>query len=132
MLHPASSTFWALTIAPDRQLALMASFENLPTEIAQKCVEFLEFGGLKGSAIEVKSVSRCLRKAARWALTRGRWKPIRFVSEHGLETLQNLRGGLNSLDDGVAATFRVAGPRQGARFRCRGGANAGYIPGGGI
>ena len=45
-----------MTIAPDRQLALMASFENLPTEIAQKCVEFLEFGGLKGSAIEVKSV----------------------------------------------------------------------------
>ena len=106
----------------------MATFGDLPTEIAQKCVEFLEFD----EAIEVKRVSRGLRKAARWALTRGRWRPIRFVSEHGLETLQNLRGGLNSLDDGVAATFRVAGPRQGARFRCRGGANAGYIPGGGI
>ena len=82
----------------------MASFGDLPTEIAQKCVEFLEFD----EAIEVKRISRGLRNAARWALTRGRWRPIRFVSEHGLETLQNLRGGLRSLDDGVAATFRAA------------------------
>ena len=86
----------------------MASFGDLPTEIAQKCVEFLEFGHLKGSVTEVKSVSRGLRRAARWALTRGRWRPIRFVSEHGLDTLKKLRGGLNSLDDGVAATFRAA------------------------
>ena len=86
----------------------MASFGDLPTEVAQKCVEFLEFGHLKGSVTEVKSVSRGLRRAARWALTRGRWRPIRFVSEHGLSTLKNLRGGLNSLDDGVAATFRAA------------------------
>ena len=75
----------------------MASFGDLPTEIAQKCVEFLEFD----EATEVKSVSRGLRKAARWALTRGRWRPIRFVSEHGLDTLKKLRGGLNSLDDHV-------------------------------
>ena len=82
----------------------MATFGDLPTEVAQKCVEFLAFE----EATEVKCVSRGLRKAARWALTRGRWRPIRFVSEHGLDTLKKLRGGLNSLDDGVAATFRAA------------------------
>ena len=86
----------------------MASFESLPTEVAQKCVEFLAFGEVTEWPTEVKSVSRGLRKAARWALTRGRWRPIRFVSEHGLDTLKKLRGGLNSLDDGVAATFRAA------------------------
>ena len=36
----------------DRELALMASFGDLPTEIAQNCVEFLAFD----EAIEVKSV----------------------------------------------------------------------------
>ena len=86
----------------------MASFESLPSEVAQKCVEFLAFGEVTEWPTEVKSVSRGLRKAARWALTRGRWRPIRFVSEHGLDTLKKLRGGLNSLDDGVAATFRAA------------------------
>ena len=79
----------------------MASFESLPTEVAQKCVEFLAFGEVTEWPTEVKSVSRGLRKAARWALTRGRWRPIRFVSEHGLDTLKKLRGGLNSLDDHV-------------------------------
>ena len=73
----------------------MASFESLPTEVAQKCVEFLAFGEVTEWPTEVKSVSRGLRKAARWALTRGRWRPIRFVSEHGLDTLKKLRGGLN-------------------------------------
>ena len=87
----------------------MASFESLPTEVAQKCVEFLAFD----EAIQVKSVSRGLRKAARRALTRGHWRPIRFISEHGLATLRNCsQGGLNSLDDGVAATFRAAWARE--------------------
>ena len=81
----------------------MASFGDLPTEVAQKCVEFLAFD----EAIEVKSVSRGLRGAARRALTRGRWRPIRFVSEHGLATLRTCRD-LNSLDDGAVATFRAA------------------------
>ena len=38
----------------------MASFGDLPTEIAQKCVEFLDFD----EAIEVKSISRGLIAAA--------------------------------------------------------------------
>ena len=97
--------FESLDDRPLGQLALMASLGDLPTEIAQKCVEFLEFD----EAIEVKSVSRGLRKAARRALTRGHWRPIRFISEHGLATLRNCsQGGLNSLDDGVVATFRAA------------------------
>ena len=85
----------------------MASLGDLPAEVAQKCVEFLAFG----EATEVKSVSRGLRKVTRRALTKGRWREFRFISEHGLETLRKIHhdgGGLNDLDDGVAATFRSA------------------------
>ena len=56
-------------------------FENLPPEMVQKCVEFLPFAEVHA---EIKQVSKATRKVARRALTRGRWKPIRFVAEQGL------------------------------------------------
>lgn len=82
----------------------MASLGTLPVEVAQKCLEWLAFD----EVINMKSFSRGLRAAARRALTRGRWRPVRFLSEHWLSTLRNLHGGLNSLDHGVAETFRAA------------------------
>ena len=60
----------------------MASlFESLPPEMVQKCVEFLPFPEVHA---EIKQVSKATRTVARRALTRGRWKPIRYVAEQGL------------------------------------------------
>ena len=60
----------------------MASlFESLPPEIVQKCVEFLDFDLVSG---DLKAVSKATRGVARRALTRGRWKPIRYVAAEGL------------------------------------------------
>ena len=49
--------FFSLRARTDSWPCLMASFEDLPTEIAQKCVEFLESDE---AIFEVKSVSRGL------------------------------------------------------------------------
>ena len=59
----------------------MSSFQGLPREIMQKCVEFLPFDFVTAA---LKSVSKATRGAARRALTRGRWWPIRYVAEQGL------------------------------------------------
>ena len=60
----------------------MASlFESLPPEIVQKCVECLDFDFVSG---DLKAVSKATRGVARRALTRGRWKPIRYVAAEGL------------------------------------------------
>ena len=60
---------------------MSSSFDSLPPEVAQRCVEFLPFAEVHA---EIKQVSKATRKVARRALTRGRWKPIRFVAEQGL------------------------------------------------
>ena len=60
---------------------MSSSFDSLPPEVAQRCVEFLPFAEVHA---EIKQVSKATRKAARRALTRGRWKPIRYVAEEGL------------------------------------------------
>lgn len=59
----------------------MSSFQGLPREIMQKCVEFLPFDFVTAA---LKSVSKATRGAARRALTRGRWRPIRYAAEQGL------------------------------------------------
>ena len=59
----------------------MSSFNCLPPEMVQKCVEFLDFDLVSG---DLKGVSKTTRKVARRALTRGRWKPIRYVAVQGL------------------------------------------------
>ena len=79
----------------------MASlFESLPPEMVQKCVEFLPFDkliergawaweahsrrrGIDGDR-SLKSVSKAVCAAVRRALTKGRWRPIRYVAEQGL------------------------------------------------
>ena len=60
---------------------MASTFESLPPEIMQKCVEFLDFDLVSG---DLKAVSKATRGVARRALTRGRWKPIRFVAAEGL------------------------------------------------
>ena len=79
----------------------MASlFESLPPEMVQKCLEFLPFDKLieRGAWAweahgresiprrdrSLKSVSKAVCAAVRRALTRGRWRPIRYVAEQGL------------------------------------------------
>jgi hypothetical protein len=49
--------------------------------MVQKCVEYLPFAEVHA---EIKQVSKATRKVARRALTRGRWKPIRYVAAEGL------------------------------------------------
>ena len=61
--------------------AMASTFESLPPEMVQKCVEFLDFDLVSG---DLKAVSKATRGVARRALTRGRWKPIRFVAAEGL------------------------------------------------
>ena len=56
-------------------------FDSLPAEITQKCVQFLPFDVVTG---ELKAVSKEIRGLARRELTRGRWKPIRYVAVQGL------------------------------------------------
>ena len=74
----------------------MASlFESLPPEMVQKCVEFLPFAEVHA---EVKQVSKATRKAARRALTRGRWRPFRYVAEQGLAVCTATGGGALRLD----------------------------------
>ena len=79
----------------------MASlFESLPPEMVQKCLEFLPFDKLiergawaweadRRESIprrdrSLKSASKAVCAAVRRALTKGRWRPIRYVAEQGL------------------------------------------------
>ena len=56
--------------------------DSLPSELVQKCLEFLPFAEVHA---EVKQVSKATRRAARRALTRGRWRPVKYVAEQGLD-----------------------------------------------
>ena len=60
---------------------MFSPFDSLPAEITQKCVQFLPFDVVTG---ELKAVSKEIRGLARRELTRGRWKPIRYVAVQGL------------------------------------------------
>ena len=53
------------------------SLSNLPVDLAARCLEFLPFDTVRGAKRGVKRVSRGMRSAARRALTRGRWRPIK-------------------------------------------------------
>ena len=55
------------------------SFDSLPPEIAQRCVEFLPFDLVSG---DLKAVSKATRGVARRALTRGRWMVERLGGPH--------------------------------------------------
>ena len=66
---------------------MASSFDALPPEIMQKCVEFLDFDLVSG---DMKAVSKATRGVARRALTRGRWKPFRYVAEQGLAAVSEI------------------------------------------
>ena len=94
---------------------MSSSFDSLPPEVAQRCVEFLPFAEVHA---EIKQVSKATRKAARRALTRGRWKPIRYVAEEGLafctparpadDRMDVDRSDINPPPPATSATFREA------------------------
>ena len=69
--------------------------ESLPPLLVQKCLEFLPFAEVHAG---VKQVSKATRKAARMALTRGRWRPFRYVSEQGLAVCAATGAGALKLD----------------------------------
>ena len=86
----------------------MASFfDALPPEMVQKCVEFLDFDLVSG---DLKAVSKATRGVARRALTRGRWKPIRYVAAEGLAFCTPARPAedIDPPPPAVSATFREA------------------------
>ena len=86
-LRPLASQLFASALRRERRQkivnidAMASSFDALPPEMVQKCVEFLDFDLVSG---DLKAVSKATRGVARRALTRGRWKPIRFVAAEGL------------------------------------------------
>ena len=69
--------------------------DSLPPLLVQKCLEFLPFAEVHAG---VKQVSKATRKAARMALTRGRWRPFRYVSEQGLAVCAATGAGALKLD----------------------------------
>ena len=81
---------------------------TLPPELVERCLEFLPFEDLHTN---VKQLSKAMRSAARRCLTRGRWRPLKYVVENAMVT--------NALERpssaAETATFRAAwavDPRQ--------------------
>merc|ERR1719174_107611 len=62
----------------------MCNLDALPVDVLTKCVEFLPFDETHTTA---KRVSRGLRSAARRALTRGRWRPLKEFCKIGYSEL---------------------------------------------
>ena len=74
---------------------LTHAMDSLPPLLVQKCLEFLPFAEVHAG---VKQVSKGTRKAARMALTRGRWRPFRYVAEQGLAVCAATGAGALKLD----------------------------------
>ena len=53
---------------------------SLPADLLRKLLGFLTVDDVHERA---KPVSKLVRSEARFVLTRGRWKPVKFVAEHG-------------------------------------------------
>ena len=56
----------------------------LPPELVERCVEFLPFEEVHTN---IKQISKELLSAARRSLTRGRWRPIKYVLENAIVAL---------------------------------------------
>ena len=67
-----------MEVRPSSQMKLSLAAGVLPPELVVRCLEFLPFGKVH---TELKQVSKEMRAAARRALTRGRWRPVRLVME---------------------------------------------------
>ena len=74
------------------------TIQSLPRELVALCLEFLPFAevqpyepkvtwsyGGPRRVLDAKRVSKNFRSAARYALTRGRWRPLRLFCERGKE-----------------------------------------------
>ena len=62
----------------------MAPLDALPVDVLTKCLAFVPFDEVHTTA---KQVSRGLRSAARRALTKGRWRPLKFLCARGRDEL---------------------------------------------
>ena len=56
----------------------------LPPELVERCLEFLPFEEVHTN---MKQVSKAITSAARRSLTRGRWRPIKYVLENAIVAL---------------------------------------------
>ena len=74
---------------------------TLPPELVERCLEFLPFEDLHTN---VKQLSKAMRSAARRCLTRGRWRPIRYVVKEAI-VANALHG---SLATAASTQFRAA------------------------
>ncbi len=57
---------------------------SLPPELLQRVMEFLM---VVDDVHEAERVTKLVRSAARFVLTRGRWRPVKFVAEHGTQLI---------------------------------------------
>ena len=73
----------------------------LPPELLERCLEFLPFEEVHTNA---KQVSKAMRSAARRCLTRGRWRPLKYVVENAMVTNADERPSSAA----ETATFRAA------------------------
>ena len=62
----------------------MAPLDALPVDVLTKCLDFVPFNEVHTTA---KQVSGVLRSAARRALTRGRWRPLKLFCARGRDEL---------------------------------------------
>ena len=62
----------------------MAPLDALAVDVLTKCLEFVPFDEVHTTA---KELSRGLRSAARRALTRGRWRPLKLFCARGRDEL---------------------------------------------
>ena len=74
----------------------------LPREVLARCIEFLPFD----QALETKHASKEFRSAARRAVAHGRWRPVKFVAERGLDLVSFPH--YDSVSAAALSTFRAA------------------------
>ena len=71
----------------------------LPRDVLARCIEFLPFD----QALESKQVSKDVRSAARRAIARGRWRPVKFVAERAFDLVS-----AKPVSAAALSTFRAA------------------------
>ena len=71
----------------------------LPREVLARCIEFLPFD----QALETKHASKEFRSAARRAIARGRWRPVKFVAERAFDLVS-----AKPVSAAALSTFRAA------------------------
>ena len=80
----------------------------LPRDVLARCIEFLPFD----QALESKQVSKEVRSAARRAIARGRWRPVKFVAERALDlvlaTVRRPGRPAKPVSAAALSTFRAA------------------------